>query len=146
MKTIFKLGLLCISVMSAAMYARAQVTSFTYQGRLDDNSAPASGTYDLSFSAFDANTNGNLIAGPVTNSAVAVSNGLFTVTLDFGTGAFDGSPRWLEIGVSSNGTGGNFTVLAPRQAITATPYAIYATTAAENRFCKAHFFKVIFNP
>jgi hypothetical protein len=30
-------------------------------------------------------------------------NGLFSVSLDFGAGAFDGTGRWLDIAVKSNG-------------------------------------------
>jgi hypothetical protein len=116
--------------MGGANPAFAQGTAFTYQGRLDNNNTPANGTYDLSFSAFDADTDGNLIAGPVTNTAVAVSNGLFTVTLDLGAGVFDGTPRWLEIGVATNGDDENFATIAPRQAVTPTPYAIFAANAA----------------
>jgi len=32
---------------------------------------------------------------------VPVSGGLFTFPLDFGAGVFDGSERWLEIGVAT---------------------------------------------
>jgi len=60
----------------------------------------------------------------VTNAATSISNGLFAVTLDFG-GVFDGSARWLEIAVRTNG-GGAFVALSPRQPITATPYAVRA--------------------
>ena len=65
----------------------------------------------------------------LTNAPMGVSNGLFVVLLDFGDGAFDGSARWLEIGVRTNGSRGAYTVLNPRQAITAAPYAVYANTA-----------------
>jgi hypothetical protein len=86
----------------------------------------ANGNYDLTFTVYDSITNESGIIGvPLTNSAVAVSNGLFTVTLDFGGGVFDGSARWLEIGVRTNGVG-TFTTLSPRQAILPTPYAIAA--------------------
>src|SRR5205823_1688788 len=43
--------------------------------------------------------------------------------LDFGTGAFQGSARWLELAVRPTG-GGTFTTLSPRQALTAAPYAL----------------------
>ena len=52
------------------------------------------------------------------------------VLLDFGNGTFSGAARWLEIGVRTNGSSGSYTLLSPRQAITATPYAILANTAA----------------
>jgi hypothetical protein len=106
----------------------AQGTAFTYQGRLNDGANPANGSYDLTFSLFDVVTNGNPIAGPLTNAATPVSNGLFTVTLDFGN-QFPGAARWLEIGVSTNG-GGSFAPLNPRQQLTSAPYSIQAAYAA----------------
>ncbi len=108
----------------------AQTAAFTYQGRLLDNGGPANGSYDLQFTLADALANGNSIAGPLTNAAVGVTNGLFSVTLDFGGSAFDGSPRWLEIGVRTTGSMGPYTPLSPRQAITATPYATFAANLA----------------
>jgi hypothetical protein len=108
---------------------QAQSTAFTYQGKLNDNGTPASGIYDLRFTIYDAITNGNLISISQTNSALAVNNGLFTVPLDFGSGAFDGSARWLEIGIRTNGSAGAYILLSPRQPITSTPYAITAATA-----------------
>jgi hypothetical protein len=108
---------------------RAQGTAFTYQGRLNDGANPANGTYDLRFAVYDSSTNpGVLIAGPLTNSSTSLSNGLFTVTLDFGA-VFDGSPRWLEIAVRTNGSTG-FNALSPRQQLTPAPYAIFANSAS----------------
>lgn len=104
----------------------AQGTAFTYQGRLNDGATPANGSYDLTFALFDVPAGGSPLAGPLTNSPVVVSNGLLTVTLDFGAN-FQGADRWLDIGVRTNG-GGAFTALIPRQQITATPYAITAGT------------------
>ncbi|MGD0746019.1 MAG: hypothetical protein ABSA45_12775, partial [Verrucomicrobiota bacterium] len=65
---------------------QAQTTAFSFQGRLNDHGSPANGIYDLQFTVCDALTNGNVVGGPLTNSATAVSNGLFFVTLDFGSG------------------------------------------------------------
>jgi lysophospholipase L1-like esterase len=104
--------------------AYAQGTAFTYQGQLNYNNGPASGTYNFTFSLYATNTGGLSIAGPVTNTLVAVSNGLFTATIDFGQ-PFTGGARWLEIGVETNGAT-SFTVLAPRQPVTPVPYAISA--------------------
>jgi hypothetical protein len=110
---------------AAVESAFAQGTAFTYQGQLGNNGQPANGTYNLTFSLFYTNTGGNRIAGPLTNSAVGMTNGLFILTLDFGGGIFNGSNVWLEIAVRTNG-GGNFTTLSPRQPITPAPYAIMA--------------------
>ena len=108
--------------------AHAQATVFTYQGQLQNNGSPASGTYNLTFSLFNTDTSGVAIAGPVTNNGVLVSNGLFMVLIDFGSGAFTGATNWLEIAVETNG-GNTFTTLTPRQRLTPTPYAIYAESA-----------------
>ena len=106
-----------------------QGTGISYQGRLDDGSSPANGSYDLRFTLFSASSGGGAIGLPITNSAVNVSNGLFSVTLDFGSGAFNGADRWLEIGARNNG-GGAFTTLSPRQPVTSAPYAILARGAS----------------
>jgi microcystin-dependent protein len=115
-------------VMGNSQLSTAQAqgtTAFTYQGQLNSGAGNANGTYDLRFAVYDANLAGNSIAGPITNSAVAVSNGLFTVTLDFGAGVFTGTNYWVEIGVRTNG-GAGFATLVPRQPLTPAPYALYA--------------------
>ena len=107
----------------------AQGTAFTYQGRLNDSGGPAGGTYSLKFTLFNTNITGVPIAGPLTNNAVNVTNGLFTVLIDFGPGAFTGASNWLEIAVETNGVN-PFTTLVPRQQLTPTPYAVYAEGAS----------------
>ena len=67
----------------------------------------------------------------MTNSAIAVTNGLFTVTLDFGA-TFTGRAFWLEIGARSGTTNG-FTILSPRQPITPAPYATSAVDGSSIR-------------
>jgi hypothetical protein len=110
--------------------AFAQSSSFTYQGRLNDHGGVASGSYDLIFTLYDStNVPGNVAGGPLTNTAILVSNGVFTTTLDFGSTPLSGAPRWLEIAVRTNGNGG-FTTLSPRQQLTSSPYAIFASRAA----------------
>ncbi len=108
----------------------AQSTAFTYQGRLALSDSAVNGLYDLRVTIYDALTNGNALAGPLTNVAVLVTNGLFTATLDFGAAAFPGANRWLDIGVRTNGSVTAFTALVPRLRITAAPYAIQAASAA----------------
>src|SRR5690349_17392321 len=101
MKNHSKLPLLILLLLCLPALARAQGTAFTYQGRLDDGGLPANGIYDLTFALFDSDLAGIQVGNTVTNTGVAVSNGLFVVMLDF-AGGFDGSARWLEIGVSTN--------------------------------------------
>jgi hypothetical protein len=109
--------------------ARAQGTAFTYQGRLNDGSVPAHGNYDFRFKLY-ADSFGNTQAGStLLTNGVPLTNGLFTVTMDFGPGIFNGSNYWLGVGVRTNG-GGGYTDLNPLQAVTPTPYAIFADTAS----------------
>src|SRR5208283_4729339 len=118
--------LLLLSTLNSQLSTvHAQGTAFTYQGQLQNNGSLASGTYNLTFTLFATNTGGTAVAGPVTNTAVFVTNGLFTVLIDFGPGVWNGETNWLEIGVETNGAS-PFTTLAPRQQLTPAPYAIYA--------------------
>ena len=114
------LGAWCLMLPSAF----AQGTAFTYQGRLSDGGSPADGSYDLTFALYTTNVTGSAIAGPVTNNAVPVTNGLFTTTVDFGK-VFTGGSNWLQIAVSTNGANA-FSPLLPRLQLTPVPYAITA--------------------
>jgi hypothetical protein len=68
------------------------------------------------------------LSSPIVVFNLGVSNGLFITNLDFGS-QFTGQATWLEIGVRSNNVG-SFVVLAPRQQLTPTPNAVFATTAS----------------
>jgi hypothetical protein len=106
----------------------AQNTAFTYQGQLASSGSPASGLFDMRFQVFNAQSGGASVSSQVTTSAVPVTNGLFVLTLDFGSSPFTGAERWLEVSVRTNGIG-SFTTLSPRQSLTPTPYAIYSHIA-----------------
>ena len=99
-------------------------TVFTYQGRLTDGGSPANGEYDFRFELYDAASGGAQVGSMVPKENTAVTDGLFTVELDFGSGIFTGDARWLEIGVRPGASGGLFTTLMPRQALTPAPYAL----------------------
>jgi hypothetical protein len=114
---------------AGAALAQPVGTAFTYQGRLADAGAPASGPYDLSFALYDAESGGGQVGTTVAMEDVLVSEGLFTLSLDFGAGAFDGDKRWLEIGVRPGASTGAFTTLGQRQELTPTPNAINSTTS-----------------
>jgi hypothetical protein len=105
-------------------------TGFTYQGRLTDGGLAANGTYQMQFLLYDALTGGGLQGSPttVTNASVLVTNGVFTVPLDFGMAGFNGADRFLEIAVKHTGDA-TYTTLSPRQQLTPTPYALHANTA-----------------
>jgi N-acetylneuraminic acid mutarotase len=118
--------------LALAGAARAQGTAFTFQGRLTDGGTPANGNYAFQFALRDALTAGNAVGSAVVLNPVGVTNGLFTVLLDFGAGAFNGAPRWLEIGARTNGSVSAYTVLAPRTPVSAVPYAVFSGTTSTN--------------
>lgn len=119
-------GIFC--ALGAGSSTWAMGTAFTYQGRLHVSGDPAEGYYDFSFRIYDSATEGALVGSPVGLSHVEVKKGYFTVSLDFGAAAFDGSPRWLEIWVAPYNPFLPLrqTRLSPRQAVTPVPYALCA--------------------
>jgi len=112
--------------------AHAQTTAFTYQGKLNAAGSPADGQHDFQFKLFDSMdfVSGNQVGSTITRLGVQVASGIFSVNLDYGPSAFDGSARFLEISVRPTGSPNAFTVLSPRQPITSTPYAMRSATAA----------------
>jgi hypothetical protein len=125
-----QLGLLALMLSLSASAAQAQTTSFTYQGSLNDNGSPANGPYDLQFKLFDALTGGAQQGSTILRDDIQVTNGTFSVTLDFGAAAFPGANRFLEISVRAGASTGAYTTLSPRQQVTSTPYAIKSLGAA----------------
>jgi hypothetical protein len=125
-------------VLALAGTVSAQTTAFTYQGRLTDNNANASGTFEMRFKLFDALAVGTQQPQPTPitldftvagSNPVTVTNGIFTVQLDFGAASFPAADRFLDISVRHNSTEA-FTLLNPRQKLTSSPYAIRSTSAA----------------
>jgi len=99
-------------------------TAFTYQGQLKSGGNPVNDTCDFQFTLYDAASGGTSL-GTQTRTGVSVSNGYFTIPdLDFGEDAFTGDARYLEIAVRCPAGSGSYTTLAPRQALTAAPYAL----------------------
>jgi len=106
-------------------------TGFTYQGQLKKDGNPINGNCDFQFSLWDAAgsgsppTGGNQIGSMQTKMGISVNNGLFTIPdLDFGSGAFTGDARWLQIAVRCPAGSGSYTTLSPRQLLTPAPYAL----------------------
>ncbi len=112
-------------LLVSSLPVAAQSSAFTYQGRVTFQNYQANGLFDLTFALFDALEGGNQIGSTITREGTLVTNGLFTVSLDFGSGGFPGADRWLELSVRTNLTGG-YTTLTPRQQLTAAPYAVKA--------------------
>ncbi len=101
-------------------------TNFTYQGDLRDGGSPVTDTVDFEFRLWNEAVGGSQVGSTDTVLAVAVTDGLFTVEIDFGGAPFDGTALWLEASVRYTSVGGAYTPLVPRQPLTATPYAIRA--------------------
>jgi trimeric autotransporter adhesin len=111
-----------IIVLFAITFALAiQAGPITYQGQLQDSSGPADIEVDIVFELYEQDEGGSPIASD-SHDDVVVTDGLFQVELDFGSGVFDGSERWLEVIVDGQ-------ELTPRQRITAAPVAIHALNA-----------------
>ena len=114
------------------VWAQASSTSFTYQGQLFQNGdavgADAAVDCAFQFNLYDAESGGNLLGthtegDPTTSSyPVTVTDGYFTVELDFGTSAFtDDGVRYLAISTACTGEN-SFTSLSGRVALTGAPY------------------------
>jgi len=110
----------CFAVVTTGSLAQTD-TAFTYQGSLSEQGMPASGSYNIDFTLWDALSGGTQIGPSVMLNAYPITEGQLSAELDFGSGVFDGAALWLEISVSG-------TELSPRQRLTRTPYAIASDT------------------
>jgi len=105
---------------------------FSYQGELADGGVVASGIYIFEFT-LRATSDSSSVAAPVTK-VVDVVDGMFSVDLEFGAGAFDGEGRSLQIHVRPDGSlPGDWTELLPWSVINATPYAMKSLGAEISR-------------
>jgi len=106
---------------SGSLQAETVGQAFSYQGYLEEGGNPADGLYDLLFYLYDAPTEGKSIGAAIQLPDTPVVQGQFSVMLDFDV-AFQGEQRFIEIQVRGPADG-SYTTLAPRQEITAVPYA-----------------------
>ena len=107
-------------------------TAFTYQGRLLNNGSPVNGTCDFRFNLYDDNMlSPTQVAGPVDRSSVTVSDGYFSTSIDFGSGAFTGQGRQLEILVRCPAGSGSYTTLSGMVWLAPAPYALSLQPGAE---------------
>jgi hypothetical protein len=118
-----------LAMLAGISRAEAQGTLFTYQGSLNTDAAPANGFYDFKFSLYTNSTgSGTQVGSTITQTAIGVTNGLFTTRLDFGA-VFTGNATWMAISVRSNGVG-SYTPMTPLEELTPSPYAVFANTAS----------------
>lgn len=128
-KRLIKSGMLAMLFLILAVslaFAQAPLgTAFTYQGQLKSEGQPYTGTCDFQFGLYDAPSVGTSL-GNLTLTEVPLTEGYFTVQLDFGATTFTGEARWLDISVRCPAGTGGYTQLQPRQELTPAPYALHA--------------------
>ncbi len=105
-------------------------TAFTYQGQLSDEAGLVDGQCDLTFELYDEPVSGAPLDSEQRPS-IPISDGTFTVQLDFGSDVFSGDARWLQVAVNC---GDGLVTLRPRQELTPAPYALYARWAGAVRW------------
>jgi hypothetical protein len=119
----FRLTVCVFLFMNLSLFAQTPLgTAFTYQGQLKQSSSPANGPFNMVFKLWNDPTlssAANQIGPTLFPPPVSVTDGLFSVQLDFGQSAFNGDKRWLEITVSG-------TPLSPRQELTPAPHARFS--------------------
>ncbi len=111
--------LACFLALAAHHAAAApQLPDFVYQGRLQQNGAPANGSFDLSFALFDAAADGNQVGATIDEPGYPVTDGVFSISLAF-PGAFAGTQLYLQVSVDG-------TPMLPRQPVATTPVAQFS--------------------
>ncbi|MFK7954615.1 MAG: hypothetical protein AB8B96_00840 [Lysobacterales bacterium] len=125
------LGLMVFCLLTSVVVAAPLESRFSYQGELRSAGKRASGRFDLTFEVFDVADGGTGLTAPLDLNNVLVTNGVFTVELDFGLTPFAGDQLWLAIAVKPAGDPNPAAPLLPRQPINAVPYAQHAQFVAE---------------
>ena len=127
-RTFSAISIVLSFVFALAAFGVSVNTSWTYQGQLRRSGSAYTGTCNFQFSLWDAVSGGTQQGSTQAINSVSVTNGLFTVVLNFGD-YFDGEGRFLGTSVQCSGDGG-FTPLDPRQPIT-TPHLMPSACARE---------------
>jgi len=97
----------------------------SYQGQLTEAGAPADGSYDFQFALFTSADGGSAV-DTIALDDLAVSGGLVNASLDFTDAPYSGQALWVEVRVRPGASTGSYATLAPRQRLSAAPYALYA--------------------
>ena len=119
---------IAILLFGVTLATYSQTRTLTYQGKLTDNAQPANGNYLFQFKLFDdAN---NQVGSTVTDLSATVTDGIFSVLLDFGPTAWTGPNRLLEISVRHT-VSEPYVTLNPRQNVTSSPYATRSRSAQQ---------------
>lgn len=124
-----------VTVMLAvcAAVTVAGALPFTYQGELTQDGQPAAGDYDLRFQIYTDDTGDILLVTRYADDQV-LTDGRFTAEID-AEAILTGFDRWIAVSVrpgsvsNQDRSDASYTLLSPRQLITAAPYATMAFSA-----------------
>ena len=122
----FSAIILSLFVLTAAAFA--QSSAFNYQGKLTESGAASNGTYLFQFKLYDAAGGGAQVGTTLNDISINVTDGTFSTELNFGSNAFTGGDRYIEISVKKT-AGDQYTLLTPRQKVNSSPYATKALNA-----------------
>jgi len=120
---------LCRAVFDQVKVTVPAGTAMTYQGYLIDQGVPVNGLHDLQFRLYDSPVGGRQVGDMHDAGELSVVDGYLATVVFFGGSPdiFNGEARWLEIAVKpSSEPQEAYTLLEPRQRITAAPYAVHA--------------------
>ena len=106
--------------------------SFTYQGVLTDNGAPATGLYDFRFQTLNE---AMVVFAQVEVADVSVTDGLFTTSVTVGNGVFNGERRFLKVAARKDGES-DYVEIGAATKVQAAPYALYAKFAGSATFAE----------
>jgi len=127
---------LAFSVLAAPALAQPLSSAFTYQGEIASNGIPFHGMFDVRFALFDAPAGGNQLGSEFCFDNLIAERGRITTTLNFGP-QFNGATRYLQIRLREDTNlafscldPSGFTLLEPRQRLTAAPNAAFALDAS----------------
>jgi hypothetical protein len=116
------------SILSVA----AQVSeAISYQGVLEENGIPVTGSRDMTFRLYSEDGCTASVSGIVDISDVPIDNGHFSVQLDFDPSVFTGQALFLEVQVESTAIACQ-EILAVPYALSLRPEAIIATDSTED--------------
>jgi len=126
----FWLGMVIVMALgSSSLRGQQDIgTVFTYQGTLENGDGPVTAFCDFRFGLWkdpDSMLPEDQVGSLQSALMVDVAGGVFTTTIDFGTGSIDGTARWLEIEVCCpNPCDPAFTLLEPRVELMPAPHAL----------------------
>lgn len=122
----FAAFLSAITLLAAPAHAEPVPSAFSYQGIIEDNGAPLTGTADIIVSLVNELS---VVVETETHPSINVTEGRFTLDLNFDPAHFTGEPHELEFQIRSPAGSGAYTTLSPRTPILTTPYAYHANSA-----------------